>query len=191
MQAAIVYAKSAAGQEEIRSHSVQLTRPMRNLLLCVDGKRSAEALEALAQACGAPQDALQQLQTLGFIHAMPLPHTQQESATPQTQPRPLAPAEAQTQDEATAADAAGPDTLQPFEPAFELAASPTGDYTQLYARMNALVSEHLGLLKSYAIQLKIEQCNSVDQLRALLPELEAALSKALGKDQAQAMLIKL
>ena len=185
MQAAIIYAKSAAGQDEIRSRSAQLVRPMRNLLLCVDGKRSVEELEALVQACGAPRDALQQLKALGLIDAVPLP----------------LPAEAQTaalpavHAEATAEHAAGPDTLQPLDPALDafdaLAVKPAGDYAQLYARMNALVSEHLEVLKSYSLQLKIEQCNSVDQLRALLPDLEMALSKAIGKEKAQSFLVSL
>jgi hypothetical protein len=185
MQAAIIYAKSDTGLDEIRSRSGQLARPMRNLLLCVDGKRSVEELEALVRACGAPPDALQQLQSLGLIHAMQPPlHGEAQTA--------VVPAE---HAQATAAHAAGPDTLQPLDPALDafdaVAAKPASDYAQLYARMNALVSEHLGLLKSYSLQLKIEQCNSVDQLRALLPDLEMALSKAIGKEKAQSFLVSL
>jgi hypothetical protein len=182
MQAATIYAKSAAGQDEIRSRSDRLTRPMRNLLLCVDGKRSTEELEALVLACGAPRDALQQLQNLGFILSVqqPLPAETQTSVVPA---------------EAAVVHAAGPDTLQPLDPALDafdaLAAKPASDYAQLYARMNALVSEHLGLLKSYSLQLNIEQCNSVDQLRALLPDLEVALSKAIGKEKTQGFLVSL
>lgn len=176
MQTPIIYIKTAAGQDEIRSRSDHLTRPMRNLLLCVDGKRALAELEALVQASGAPSDSLQQLLQLGLIVATtPLP--------PAVPPVPGVEAAADR-----ARDMAGPDTLEPLDAVFGSAAAPTGDYAELYARMNALVSEHLSLLKAYGLQLKIEQCNSVEQLRSLIPDLEAALDKAVGRERARAYL---
>ncbi len=174
MQTPLTYIKTAAGQEEIRSRSDHLTRPMRNLLLCVDGKRSATELEALVRASGAPGDSLEQLLQLGLIVAT-------------TPPRPASPAVSGTveADDDLERDRTGPETLEPFDATFDAASAPSGDYAELYGRMNALVSEHLGLLKAYGLQLKIEQCNSVEQLRSLIPELEAALDRAVGRERAR------
>ncbi len=174
MQTPPTYIKTAAGQEEIRSRSDHLTRPMRNLLLCVDGKRTAAQLQALVQASGAPSDSLEQLVQFGLIVAT-------------TPPRSAAPTMPGDVDAGTlrARDRAGPDTLEPLDAAFELASAPTGEYAELYSRMNALVSEHLGMIKAYALQLKIEQCNSTEQLRSLIPELESALDKAVGRERAR------
>lgn len=171
------YAKTPKGQAEIGSRSRSLSRPLRNVLLCVDGDRDAIALNALAQACGAPADALQQLLELGLITA---------ADPPATVPMPLS--NSRNSPGEPASDAQGPDTLQPIELGADALSASSDDYLRLYAQMEALVSEHLALLKGYRLQLKIEQCNTVEQLRALIPELAIALTKAVGRDRARELL---
>ncbi|MBW4048884.1 MAG: hypothetical protein HIU89_13450 [Proteobacteria bacterium] len=171
------YAKTPKGQAEIRSRSRSLSRPLRNVLLCVDGDRDSMALNALARACGAPADALQQLRGLGLITEADPPaggstlHC--NSIKSESDP---------------ASDALGPDTLQPLELGPDALSASSDDYLRLYAHMETLVGEHMALLKAYRLQLKIEQCNTVEELRALLPELEVALTKAVGSDRARELL---
>lgn len=64
-------------------------------------------------------------------------------------------------------------------PAQPVPSADAGAYAVLYARMSAAVREHLGL-RGYFLQLKIERCTDAAELRALVPELLAALAKANG-----------
>ena len=164
------YVKTPRGLEEIRRHGTLLDRPMRNLLLCIDGRRDLTALQALVKACGAPQDALRKLESLGLIAA---------GATP---PKPS---------HADPHDAAGPDTLQPMDTASGFGEAPHDDGAELRARMIDLIETYLDPVKTYTLHLDIEQCDTAHALRALLPELEAALSKVLGMARARALLTNL
>lgn len=174
------YAKTPAGQAEMAQRSDRLSRPLRNLLVCVDGRRDRAALDALAASIGAPADAVQQLCDLGLIAPV--------AAT--------ADAVAPSAVAIAAAEAAAPTAAAVVEPATIPGAAPASPpgapdaaqtYRQLYAAMTEMVRQHLGMIKSYAMQLKIEQCADLAQLRALLPELEEALAAKLGKAQARAV----
>lgn len=169
MGASSRYVKTPRGLEEIRRHGALLDRPMRNLLLCIDGRRDVAALQALAKACGAPQDALQRLESLGLIAAAPPP-----------KPR-----------HADPPDAAGPDTLQPMDAASGFGEAPHDDGAELRTRMIDLIETYLDPVKTYTLHLDIEQCDTAHALRALLPELEAALSKVLGMARARTLLTNL
>lgn len=179
------YAKTPAGQAEMAQRSDRLSRPLRNLLVCVDGRRDRAALEALAASIGAPADAVQQLCDLGLIA-----------------PQAAAPAPANVPPPALATPAAAPTAELAAAPAAAAVVAPAAvdapdrgtdpadaaqAYRQLYATMTELVRQHLGMIKSYAMQLKIEQCADLAQLRALLPELQDALAAKLGKAQARAV----
>ncbi len=69
--------------------------------------------------------------------------------------------------------------------------TPAAAFSSLYRRINALVSGNLGMLKAYGIQLKIEQCQTADELLALLPEIKAALVAKHGEPKAIALLRRL
>lgn len=56
-------------------------------------------------------------------------------------------------------------------------------YGILYALMSDAVREHLGL-RGYFLQLKIERAVGIDELVALLPELQASLARARGSELA-------
>ena len=164
------YVKTPRGQEEIRSRGALLDRPMRNLLLCIDGRRDMASLQALVKACGAPQDALRKLESLGLIAPI---------ATP---PQPS---------RADPCDAAGPDTLQPMDTTSGFGEAPQDDGAPLRARMLDLIEAYLDPVKTYTLHLDIERCNAPPALRALLPELEAALARALGAARARALVADL
>lgn len=62
---AIIYAKTEAGQAEIRQRSQALGRHARTLLVLADGSRSAEQLLAMVQ--GASMDDLDSLVDTGLL----------------------------------------------------------------------------------------------------------------------------
>ncbi len=180
------YAKTPAGQAEMAQRSDRLSRPLRSLLVCVDGQRDRAALDALAASIGAPADAVQQLCDLGLIAP------QAASTVPSNAPQPAAATAAAKAAAPTTAAAAAPAAAAAEAPvalaAPDRAADPADTaqaYRQLYATMTELARQHLGMIKSYAMQLKIEQCADLAQLRALLPELQEALAAKLGKAQAR------
>ena len=57
-------------------------------------------------------------------------------------------------------------------------------YGNLSGLMSGAVREHLGL-RGFFMQLKIERCNDVGELEALLPELAEAVAKARGREFAR------
>ncbi|MDE2252857.1 MAG: hypothetical protein KGL42_01085 [Betaproteobacteria bacterium] len=135
------------------------------------------ALIALARACGPPADALQKLRGLGLITA--------------ADPRPDAGAPRRNlikSQSVSAFDALGPDTLQPLEQGPDAAGASGDDYLRFDAHMKALLGAHMALLKADRLPLKIGQCNTVEEPRALLPELEVGLMKAAGSGRARALL---
>ena len=182
MNAESLYIKTPAGQAEIGQRSDRLSRPLRNVLLCVDGRRDGEALQALIASIGAPQDALEQLESLGLIST----GSAGSVATGSVATEPAKPVPPPAPAESGAAGIGEPVPL----PA---AAEPAGgveplDFASLYQRLNALVSDNLGMIKAVSLQLSIEQCHTIEQLRALIPAVEAALSTKHGKDKAVLLL---
>jgi len=178
MKPETVLFKTSSGQSEMARQSVLTSRPLRNVLLLVDGKRDLQTLQSMMRAISAPDDAIKQLLALGLIAAPEVP----------------APAAA-TPEEASDAFLHDDDEL-PSELALDTrsAAEPEDAgvvFSSLYRRLNALVSGHLGMIKAYGIQLKIEQCQTAEELLALLPEIKAALVAKHGQAKAVALLRQL
>ncbi|MDD4887150.1 MAG: hypothetical protein PHO64_09550 [Thiomonas sp.] len=171
--------KTGKGQEEIAKRAVLQSRVLRNVLLLVDGKRDVQTLRELMQAISAPDDALEQLLAQELI-AVP------------AAPEPPAAAHAEEKVDSFLHD----DDKLPSELALDTR-TPSGkinssaDFSSLYEQINGLVSKHLGMLKAYGLQLKIEQCQTPDQLLALLPEIKNALVAKHGEAKAVALLREL
>ncbi len=258
MTPGLQYVKTAAGQAEISRRSDRLSRPLRNVLLCVDGQRDAAALQALIGAIGAPPDALEQLLALGLIGSGAPEALAAESASPPTESRPApgdaardAPDRSAPDDEQAAAapdalpGAAGASLAEPVPPGTEsvdpapvppdrtsgsdsqpgpdvesdapvsppepeqalafpatarsagetVASAPSPlerlDYATLYRGLNALVADNLGMIKGVRLQLSIEQCRTVEQLRALIPVVAEALAARHGKGRAADLVAQL
>ena len=172
----ILYFKTELGQREIAKQSLLHSRPLRNVLLMVDGKRDVPALQALIQSISAPEDALDQLLGLGLI------------AAPAAPPPPPAPAPVDASDSFLHDDDELPSELNLDTRTASEPVDRTADFSNLYQQINALVSANLGMIKAYGMQLKIEQCQTPDQLIALLPEIKAALVAKHGEAKAVALL---
>ncbi|MGE6334665.1 hypothetical protein [Stenotrophomonas sp. NPDC077659] len=67
---ALLYAKTAAGRQEIEDRGRRLPAGLRSILLMVDGQRDDTALRALFEGLRVPADALQQLTAEGLIEVV-------------------------------------------------------------------------------------------------------------------------
>ena len=156
--------KTEKGQDEIAKRAVLQSRVLRNVLLLVDGKRNVQTLRELMQAISAPEDALEQLLALELIAA---PKVEDEADS-----------FLHDDDELPSELALEPLDVQSAK------VNTTADFSSLYEQINGLVSGHLGMIKAYGLQLRIEQCQTPDQLLALLPEIKAALVAKHGEPKA-------
>ncbi|HML81239.1 MAG TPA: hypothetical protein PKE37_05665 [Thiomonas arsenitoxydans] len=156
--------KTEKGQDEIAKRAVLQSRVLRNVLLLVDCKRNVQTLRELMQAISAPEDALEQLLALELIAA---PKVEDEADS-----------FLHDDDELPSELALEPLDVQSAK------VNTTADFSSLYEQINGLVSSHLGMIKAYGLQLRIEQCQTPDQLLALLPEIKAALVAKHGEPKA-------
>ena len=202
MQDSEIYTKTEAGREEIRTRALKLSMAMRAILLMVDGQRTVADLRNIIAGSKAPADALDTLLAQGLIAATrepvsAAPAPAQSDAVP-TSPPPYgayAPSPATLHTPATA-PAAGPsagDLPPPPVPPGAAASPSTSDaathgelgdpktrFDRLYTTMNEIVRDFLPAHRRYFLQLKIERCNTAEELLEVLHDLRLALAKARG-----------
>lgn len=166
--------KTELGQSEIAKRAILQSRPLRNVLLLVDGKRDITVLQDMMRAISAPEDALEQLLGLGLISAPP---TQVEE-----------PVQADTDDSFLHNDSELPPELLIDTRPSALQGNPAEDLAQLSEQLVNLVSAHVGTIKAYGLQRKIAQCGNSEQLLLLLPEVKDAIAAREGEQKANALL---
>jgi hypothetical protein len=133
--------KTEAGRAEIRARALPLSRTARNLLLIVDGSRTAQEWLTLVQ--GATEADLAVLLDHGLV-----------------EPLTGAPAAA-----AGARHAAG---ARPADlSAGMTAALDALSYDQLYHLLTAQAKERFGLIKGYRLVLEVEKCANLAELQSL------------------------
>jgi hypothetical protein len=191
MDSQTLLCKTARGQNEIARRELLQSRVMRNVLLLVDGKRDVRDLQQMMQALCAPPDALEQLLDLGLIAALPETAPPAPAAGEPAADAPVADEPAADGLAETAGNSALPPELDIDTRVAPETADSAADFASLYQQLNALVSTHLGMIKAYGLQLKIEQCQTADDLLALLPDIKAALAARHGEAQAIALLRQL
>jgi hypothetical protein len=149
----MAYTKTLAGTDEIKTRALKLPAPLRNLLLMVDGLKTATELEAIAQSLGAPAGSVAELVQRGLI----------------------------TDEAITASKAAlsGADITLVQNP-LRAAERNAESYTRLQQTMNDMARNMLGLRSVFMI-MKIEKCMSLADLKKLYPDFETAIVKAGGK----------
>ena len=166
--------KTDAGRDEIQSRALKLPNVLRSILLMVDGQRNVAQLRGVMAGLKSPDDALQQLESLGLI-AVPQSLAAAAAATIREAARPAPP------------PPPAPEQNLPAYPAPAASASSSAaGYSALYSLMSDTVREHLGL-RGYFLQLKVERCTDVGDLMALLPDFSLALGKARDSEFAQEM----
>ena len=149
--------KSVKGQEEIRTRKHKLTGKARMLLLLIDGRHPAFVLREQGAKMGLPEDTLDLLFDQGYVEAL-------RSASGAT-----AGTAAATRELRPAGDAAAEDRF--------------AHYTAARRLITESVFSTLGL-KGFMFTLKIEKTGNLDDLRALIPDYQKLMSKALGAEGA-------
>jgi hypothetical protein len=144
------YQKTEAGRAEIKARALPLSRSARNLLLVIDGSKSAA--EWLALVNGVVEADLAYLLEQGLI----------------------APALAA----APSATAAAVDPRQRLRAAF--GDPPALSYEQLYGFLTGPGAKQLGALKRYAFALEIEQCQGLEGLQQLALSLVERVAQSKG-----------
>lgn len=168
---ATIYAKTEAGQAEIRQRTHALGRHARTLLVLADGSRSGEQLLAMVQ--GASMDDLDALVDSGLLA---------ELATGRVVRAGAAPAAAAAAASVAPATVGGPESVPasvPPDVAVELT------YAELYDSLNALSKEQLGLFKGYKFALEIEKADGIQGLREVAVKLVDEVQKVKGDSAAQ------
>ncbi len=192
MQDSDIYTKTEAGREEIRTRALKLSMPMRAILLMVDGQRTVADLRTIIAGSKAPVDTLDALLAQGFIagtrQAIPAASAPMQSAAmPPSAPAPVtmyAPPVASVS--AAVAQPASTQLGQTAQPATADAAShgelgdPKTRFDRLYTATNEIVRDFLPAHRRYFIQLKIERCNTAEELLEVLHDLRVALAKTRG-----------
>ena len=164
-----IYAKTAAGLDELRTRARKLPPRLRTLLIMVDGAAGVAQLRTSGAAMGAPANALDELLQLGLIESI--------------WQSPLAPAAAAlatsaAQTSAAPADGVSSEPGDPFEVENER-------FRVARKFMNDTLVDALGL-RSFFVTLKLERCFNRADLKAMTPDYLAAITKGSGAEISKA-----
>jgi len=160
MDEARVFRKTAAGQAEVTARSGSLTMPMRRVLIMIDGKRTVAELAVLLRP-GEVDSVITALLEKGHIEStMAVPAQDAAAARPAT----IAPGPR------TLSDVSDPNRFMSIDEAKR--------------RVVRELTDRLGPEAEY-LAIKIEQCVSVDELRARIRDAERLLANAMGEQVAQ------
>lgn len=160
-----LHSKTEAGRAEIRARALPLSRAARNLLLVLDGSKTAG--EWLRLVAGATEADLGMLREHGLIAPLgaggpPPAVVGSPAASPAAAPAP-----------APSAPPAG--------------GSPLLDRAALYTYLSGEATKLLGPFKGYAFALEVERADSLAALQALALQLVERVQKAKGEDAAAAV----
>ena len=161
-----IYAKTAAGQDELRTRARKLPPRLRTLLIMVDGAAGVAQLRTSGAGMGAPANALDELLQLGLIESI--------------WQSPSAPAAAASAAQASAAPADGVSS-EPGDP-FEVE---NERFRVARKFMNDTLVDALGL-RSFFVTLKLERCFNRADLKAMTPDYLAAITKGSGAEISKA-----
>jgi hypothetical protein len=165
-----VFDKTDKGREEIATRRYQLAARLRSILLMVDGKQSGEALLQKYAGIGVSAQVLQDLIDQGYISA------RAESPSAAAAPVETAAPPPQSKE----APLVAVPTLAPGQT----------QYQAIYQFYCETIKANLGL-RALPLQLKVERCNTVDDLRALRTAYLEAVLKSRGNDTARELRDKL
>jgi len=163
------YQKTEAGRAEIKARSLPLSRSARNLLLMLDGTRSARVwLEMVRGTTEADLDFLLQH---GLIAAS-------VAAAPPAPPRLTVVSSAAPSPAPAAAAAETPAAT--FAPTPAAHGEPMG-FDELYTWLTEHARQHLGLIKGYRMVLDVERCTDLAELRELAWKIVAEVDRTDGE----------
>ena len=158
------FVKTASGVDEVRSRTRQLSQRLRTMLIMVDGTRTVAQLRHAQLTLGAPPDFLDSLVALGLVAS-------------DRAPVPAVPAAALLSQVDLEVGSAPTDW------------NPGNDNEKFRAAlkfMNDSAVDLLGL-RAFFFTLKIEKCFTMADLKDLIPQFKAAITKSKGPEMARAL----
>lgn len=165
------YQKTEAGRAEIKARTLPLSRSARNLLLMLDGTRSARTW--LEMIRGTTEADLDFLLEHGLIAKTAIAGG--AAAPAAAAPTAKTPAAAAPEAVVTAAPVAAP----PAEPPGD-----TVGFDELYTYLTEHARQHLGLIKGYRMVLDVERCTDLAELRELAWKVIAEIDRTSGEAEA-------
>jgi hypothetical protein len=182
------YHKTAAGQGEVRTKSLQLSRPVRNLLLSINGTQPAGFW--LSQLQGVSPADLQMLLDTGLIEPLggaPTPPSVAASAPQAAELEPIVHADfdptipsERALPQAEAQAAAAPATSGDAQWAELQADLVKARYSVLYEVLNDQGKAQLGLVRGYRFALEVEKCNGEAEIHAIAAKFVERLRDEYG-----------
>lgn len=161
MDETLVFRKTPAGQVEVTARSGSLTLSMRRVLIMIDGRRPLSELAPLVRA-GEIDGLIAALLEKGYIEPIVV-------AAPAPAPAAAGPATI-TQGPRTLTDVTDPNRFMSLDEAKR--------------RVVRELTDRLGPESEY-VAIKIEQCASIEELRARIRDAERLLANAMGEKVAQ------
>jgi len=183
------YVKTAAGHAEIREKSLPLTRPVRNLLLSINGSQTAGFW--LSQIHGVTPADLKMLRDAGLIEA----EGGRVAAAAPAAPKPDIAAPAPPAFEATIPLERERDPAQDMRVGASAAPTPTsGDalwlelqsditrstYESLHDILNSQGKAQLGLVRGYRFTLEMEKCDGLAEMQEFAAKFAERLREEYG-----------
>lgn len=159
-----MFDKTDKGREEIATRKHQLASRLRTLLVLVDGKHTVDDLLKKIGGLGLDEQSISELQRDGFIHDDP-------------------------QNIVDSMKSGSPDTSGLIsEPSASTDFLPEGEtqFEAIYHFYNETIKSTVGL-RGYALQLKVERCNSIEDFRQLRKSYLEAVLKAKGNEMARSL----
>lgn len=160
------YTKTDAGRAEIKARALALSRSTRNLLLVLDGSRTAREWLGLVQ--GVTEADIAYLLEHGLIGAAGA----------------AAPALAAAVPVASTPAIAVPPSSRSERQLAAFGDPPQLDYQQLYAYLSSQATKQLGLMKGYVFALEVEQCHDLAELQGLALTLVERVEQNKGAEVA-------
>jgi len=151
------YVRTEAGRAEIKARALPMSRSVRNLLLMIDGGKTAGEWLGLVQGI-MPAD-ISYLLEQGLIAEVSGSSSADAAAVQASINAPVS---------TTAASNAEAD-ISPL------------DYEQLYGFLTRHAKQYLGLIKGYRMVLEVERCADLAALRQLTQRFVAEVSQAQGE----------
>ncbi len=169
-----VYIKTEKGVAELNRSKASIEPRLASLLFMVDERKTVDELHALFLKRGAPDYSLDLLELGGFIAKL-----EQWATAPFVRPV----TRLQTQKHALALR---PSNGASIEAVVRKPESHAQAYQSLYLHLIDASKEHLGMVKSWQMQMAIERASNMAQLRALIKPLEDAIARKQGLDRGNA-----
>ncbi|WP_332877759.1 hypothetical protein [Massilia sp. S19_KUP03_FR1] len=197
-----VYEKTDKGREEIATRKHHLSVRLRSVLVMIDGRRPvSELLQHLAKL-GLDKTSFDELVTQEFIHSLPCAEDDVVDVAPVVARVPpglrrmhklhggaVKLGELDLVSVDGVIDVAPQAVAPPAAPPSVFAELPAGDterFKSVHRFYNETIRGNLGL-RGFALQLKVERADTLDDLRALRAPYLEAVKKTKGNEMAQAL----